>query len=212
MSRETAGGIFYEQDRKLFKGAKNGYSCSAYRIDTCNGAHTARISEDRCAFLCIPIAIGATVLGPTAGLILGTLFGITSFVQCFGMDTFGTAMLSINWFYTFIICVVARALMGWFTGLIAKGLGKVFEGKTVGKFNLNDLIATILCPVMNTAFFLGFMAILFGSIEVMGLNVITAVVIPALSINCILEIIACFVVGSAVSIAVKKIVAANKSK
>ena len=154
------------------------------------------------SFLCIPIAIGATVLGPTAGLILGTLFGITSFVQCFGMDAFGTAML----------CVVARALMGWFTGLIAKGLGKVFEGKTVGKFNLNDLIATILCPVMNTAFFLGFMAILFGSIEVMGLNVITAVVIPALSINCILEIIACFVVGSAVSIAVKKIVAANKSK
>ena len=148
------------------------------------------------SFLCIPIAIGATVLGPTAGLILGTLFGITSFVQCFGMDAFGTAMLSIN----------------WFTGLIAKGLGKVFEGKTVGKFNLNDLIATILCPVMNTAFFLGFMAILFGSIEVMGLNVITAVVIPALSINCILEIIACFVVGSAVSIAVKKIVAANKSK
>ena len=155
------------------------------------------------SFLCIPIAIGATVLGPTAGLILGTLFGITSFVQCFGMDAFGTAMLSINWFYTFIICVLARALMGRFTGLIAKGLGK---------FNLNDLIATILCPVMNTAFFLGFMAILFGSIEVMGLNVITAVVIPALSINCILEIIACFVVGSAVSIAVKKIVAANKSK
>ena len=35
------------------------------------------------SFLCIPIAIGATVLGPTAGLILGTLFGITSFVQCF---------------------------------------------------------------------------------------------------------------------------------
>ena len=104
------------------------------------------------SFLCIPIAIGATVLGPTAGLILGTLFGITSFVQCFGMDAFGTAMLSINWFYTFIICVVARALMGWFTGLIAKGLGNVFEGKTVGKFNLNDLIATILCPVMNTAF------------------------------------------------------------
>ena len=51
---------------------------------------------------------------------------------------------------------------------LAEGLGKVFEGKTVGKFNLNDLIATILCPVMNTAFFLGFMAILFGSIEVMG--------------------------------------------
>ena len=48
------------------------------------------------SFLCIPIAIGATVLGPTAGLILGTLFHIRPSVQCFGMDAFGTAMLSIN--------------------------------------------------------------------------------------------------------------------
>ena len=133
-------------------------------------------------------------------------------VECNHILTLDIILNFFNRSYTFIICVVARALMGWFTGLIANGLGKVFEGKTVGKFNLNDLIATILCPVMNTSFFLGFMAILFGSIEVMGLNVITAVVIPALSINCILEIIACFVVGSAVSIAVKKIVAANKSK
>lgn len=74
------------------------------------------------------------------------------------MDAFGTAMLSINWFYTFIIVLLHELLGIGFTGLIAKGLGKVFEGKTVGKFNLNDLIATILCPVMNTAFFLGFMA------------------------------------------------------
>ena len=55
MSRETAGGIFYEQDRKLFKGAKNGYSCSAYRIAACNGAHTARITEARCALHFIPL-------------------------------------------------------------------------------------------------------------------------------------------------------------
>ena len=56
------------------------------------------------------VAIGATVLGPVAGLTLGTIFGLTSFLQCFGMDAFGTAMLSVNWFYTFVICVVSRAL------------------------------------------------------------------------------------------------------
>jgi hypothetical protein len=58
---------------------------------------------------------------------------------------------------------------------------------------------------MNTAFFLGFLAIFFGGIKVMGLDVIPMVVITALSINCVIEIIACTVVGSAVSITVKKI-------
>lgn len=161
------------------------------------------------SFLCIPIAIGAIVLGPVAGLALGTIFGLTSFFQCFGADAFGTAMLSMNWLYTFIICVVSRALMGWFTGLVASGLGKVFKDKKAGKIYLNDIIAIILCPIMNTAFFLGFMALFFNGIEVMGLDVITMVVIPALSINCVIEIAACAVIGSAVSIAVKQIVAKN---
>jgi uncharacterized membrane protein len=157
------------------------------------------------SFLCIPIAIGAIVLGPAAGLTLGTIFGITSFAQCFGMDPFGTAMFAINPFFAFVICVVSRMLMGWLTGLIASSLAKVLKDKKAGKFYLNDIIAIILCPVMNTAFFLGFLAIFFGGIKVMGLDVIPMVVIPALSINCVIEIIACTVVGSAVSITVKKI-------
>lgn len=157
------------------------------------------------SFLCIPIAIGAIVLGPTAGLTLGLIFGLTSFAQCFGMDPFGTAMMSINPFFTFVICVVSRALMGWLTGVIASSLSKVLKDKKAGKFYLNDIIAIILCPVMNTAFFLGFLALFFNGVKVMNLDVITMVVLPALSINCVIEIIACTVVGSAVSIAVKKI-------
>lgn len=158
------------------------------------------------SFMCVPIAVGAITLGPAAGLLLGTVFGITSFAQCFGMDAFGTAMFTINPFFTFVICVVSRALMGLLTGLIASGLYKIFKDKKAGKFYLNDIIAVILCPVMNTAFFLGFMALFFGGTQVAGLDVITMVVIPALSINCVIEIIACTVIGSAVSIAVKKIV------
>ncbi|MBQ5347167.1 MAG: ECF transporter S component [Ruminococcus sp.] len=157
------------------------------------------------SFLCIPIAIGAIVLGPTAGLTLGIVFGLTSFAQCFGMDPFGTAMMSINPFFTFVICVVSRALMGWLTGVIAVSLSKVLKDKKAGKFYLNDIIAVIMCPVMNTAFFLGFLALFFWNIKVMNLDIIPMVVLPALSINCVIEIAACAVVGSAVSIAVKKI-------
>ena len=158
------------------------------------------------SFLCIPIAIGAIVLGPSAGLTLGIIFGLTSYFQCFGADAFGTAMMTLNWFYTFVICVVSRALMGWLTGLISKGLGAILKDKKAGKFYLNDIVAIILCPVMNTAFFLGFIALFFGGTLVMGLDVITMVVIPALSVNCLIEILACAIAGSAVSIAVKKII------
>ena len=158
------------------------------------------------SFLCIPIAISAVVAGPTAGLILGTIFGLTSFSQCFGADPLGLAMLTINPVYTFIISVVSRSLMGWLTGLVASGLGKILKDKKAGKFYINDIVAIILCPVLNTLFFLGFMAILFGGTTVAGLDVITMIVIPSISINCVVEIAACAIIGSAVSIAVKKIV------
>ena len=42
----------------------------------------------------IPVAVGAVTLGPAAGAILGGVFGITSFIQCFGMcaDTYSGRM------------------------------------------------------------------------------------------------------------------------
>ena len=38
------------------------------------------------ALLVVPVAVGAVVLGPKGGAILGAVFGITSFIQCFGMS------------------------------------------------------------------------------------------------------------------------------
>lgn len=65
----------------------------------------------------VPVAVGAVTLGPTAGAILGGVFGITSFIQCFGMSQFGALLLGINPFLTFLVCVPTRILMGWLTGL-----------------------------------------------------------------------------------------------
>ena len=48
-------------------------------------------------FLVIPVALGAILFGPVVGLTLGTFFGATSFMQCFGLlsfygvDAFGAA-------------------------------------------------------------------------------------------------------------------------
>ena len=44
----------------------------------------------------VPVAVGAIILGPKGGAICGLAFGITSFMQCFGMGAFGTMLFSIN--------------------------------------------------------------------------------------------------------------------
>ena len=52
-------------------------------------------------FIMIPVAVGAMTLGEKTGAFLGLVFGITSFIQCFGLDAFGTTLLSINPIFTF---------------------------------------------------------------------------------------------------------------
>ena len=56
-------------------------------------------------FIPVPIVIGAVLLGPAGGAFLGAVFGITSFIQCFGMSTFGVALFSVSPLRTAIVCI-----------------------------------------------------------------------------------------------------------
>ena len=56
----------------------------------------------------VPVTVGAITLGPAAGAVLGLVFGLTSFIQCFGMSAFGAALFQINPFTTCIVCIVPR--------------------------------------------------------------------------------------------------------
>ena len=76
----------------------------------------------------IPIAIAAVALGPIGGLIMGTVFGLFSFMQCFGigvLSTMGAATLEISPVLTFIQRVVPRALDGLLVGLMFSGISKL---------------------------------------------------------------------------------------
>ena len=70
----------------------------------------------------IPVTLGAMLLGPADGAILGGVFGLTSFATCFGSSQFGVTLLAINPIGTFITCVVARVLAGGLTGLVFERL------------------------------------------------------------------------------------------
>ena len=70
-------------------------------------------------FNVIPLAIAAIALGPVGGLIVGCVFGITSFLQCIGVggsSAMGVMLFSINPVLTFIQRFVPRALDGLLLG------------------------------------------------------------------------------------------------
>ena len=71
----------------------------------------------------IPIAIAAIALGPVGGLVIGSVFGILSFLQCFGIGIpsgMGATLVSINRLLAFIQRFVPRALDGLLIGLISR--------------------------------------------------------------------------------------------
>ncbi|MEG2699316.1 MAG: ECF transporter S component [Ruthenibacterium sp.] len=73
-------------------------------------------------FLMVPVTLGAMLLGPLAGAVLGGVFGLTSFAQCFGASPFGAALLGIHPALAFITCVVPRVLAGLLTALVFRAL------------------------------------------------------------------------------------------
>lgn len=57
------------------------------------------------SLMMIPVAIGAMIIGPKAGLWLGLVFGATSFYQVLtAPSAFTSALFSISPLYTFLVC------------------------------------------------------------------------------------------------------------
>ncbi|MBQ6171650.1 MAG: ECF transporter S component [Clostridia bacterium] len=147
-------------------------------------------------FLPIPVAAGAALLGPVGGLYLGSLFGLMSFIQCFGLDPQGVILLELNPIFTFILCVVTRALMGLCCGLIFKFLSKIDRTKVV-----SFIVSSFSAAFLNTVFFLFTFTVLFGDGEIterFGASIST-ILLTVVSVNGIIEVIVCTAVGFAIS-------------
>lgn len=149
----------------------------------------------------IPVTVGSIVLGPVQGAVLGTVFGLTSFAECFGADPAGVAFLSLNPIGTFIMTVLPRTLMGWLTGLIFKALKKI--DKTRG---ISYAVANLAGPALNTVLFLTMMILFFYKTDVvqtmaasLGASNAITLIIAAAGVNALIEIAVCFVIGTALA-------------
>lgn len=151
----------------------------------------------------IPVAIGAIILGPTAGGILGLAFGLISLWECVtGKSAFGVALFDINPFYTVFMCIVPRFLCGWLAGFIYRALKKIDKTKFVRHAG-----AALSCALLNTIFFLVTLMLLFGSTDFIqgiwesmapGKSVILFLA-ALVGVNGVIEAASCGIVGAAVA-------------
>jgi uncharacterized membrane protein len=144
-------------------------------------------------FLTVPVVLGAILMGPLDGAILGAVFGATSFIQCFGLDAFGTTLLSINPVFTFIMCFVPRILIGLVSGYLLKGLEKIHTSKVV-----SYALSALAGALTNTVFFVGFLLLLFGQtdyIRSFGPS-IPAIIGVLVTMNALIEAIVCTIIAT----------------
>lgn len=159
------------------------------------------------SLLAIPVAFGGAVMGVTSGAILGLAFGISSFIQCFGMSAFGTALMGINPVFTFIICIIPRVLMGAGSALAYK----LLKGKNV-QDNVCSLVSFLAAAILNTLFFVGAFIVLFGRTEFytgletqFGTTNIIAFFAAFVGLNGVVEAVAAGVFGGAVGKVITKL-------
>ncbi len=157
----------------------------------------------------VPVIIGAIVLGPAAGGILGGVFGVISFTECLtGKSAFGAMLLSISPAGTFMTCIPTRILMGLCCGLIFKAL------YAIDKTKLISFGAASLCgALLNTIFFMSTLMAFFyhtdfiqGFVQYFGSTNPFAFVLAFVGFQGLMEAIICFVAGAAVSKALYKAV------
>ena len=108
-------------------------------------------------FTMIPIAIGAMLLGPLAGTILGAIFGLTSLYDAItGKSAMTHFFFQESPFATVLLCIGTRALVGAVTGWLFRLFSKADRRHTWSYF-----AGGLLAPVLNTLFFMGFIVLVF---------------------------------------------------
>ena len=114
------------------------------------------------SFLTLPIAVGAITMGPVAGAVLGGVFGAVSFYDAVtGASAMTGALFQVSPAGTFVVCFVARVLMGLCTALIFNALRKAMPKNE----KLACFLGGLSAPVLNTVFFMGFLVLIFYNCE-----------------------------------------------
>ena len=152
----------------------------------------------------IPVALGAICTGPSGGAILGMVFGLTSFLQAFGIgymiDPSASILFTENSLAYTVTCFVPRIITGLAAGLVFALLKKY--GKT-GVISM--AISSAIVPLLNTALFMTFYILLYKETVLAG-KTFMVVFLSAISVNFLIELLVTLIAGTAISKVVYKYV------
>lgn len=153
----------------------------------------------------IPIALAAITVGPVGGAIIGGLFGLLSFLQCFGIGVpsgMGAVLVSINPVLAFIQRFIPRLLDGFMVGFIFKGVSKLSNGY------VSCAVTGFCTAFLNTAFFMSALVLLFGNTDyvkgLMGGKNIILFICTFVGVNALVEMAVCTLIAGAVGAALIK--------
>lgn len=151
----------------------------------------------------IPVAIAAIALGPIGGAVIGAVWGVCSFLQCFGIlgsSGMGVFTVQISPVLTFLQRFIPRVLEGYLAGWIFRIVSKATHPK------ISCFITGFSTALMNTIFFMSALVILFGNNQdfvdtyMQGQSAI-AYIFGAVLGNALLEMAASTIVAGAVGFA-----------
>lgn len=154
----------------------------------------------------IPVGIAAITLGPQGGMILGAIFGLTSFLQCIGIggtSAMGAILFEVSPVLAFIQRFVPRLLAGLLSGFIYTGMKKLV-GSTVSGF-----VTGACAALLNTVLFMSALVLLFGNTtylqDLIGGRNIIVFICAFVGINAVVEVIASTLAVGTVSKVLEKV-------
>lgn len=150
----------------------------------------------------IPIAIGAMLLGPVPGALLGAFYGFTSLYDAIsGGSVLTHAFFQISPFHTVVLCVVLRALVGYLTGILFGLIQRVDRTRTVCYY-----LGGLAAPLLNTALFMGYIVLVFyntdtvrGYVEKLGASGPLMFIILFVGVQGLVEAAAGCLIGGSVA-------------
>lgn len=157
----------------------------------------------------VPIVIAAIFLGPLAGMLIGFVSGVVTAVQVVTVPSiFYTFLVTVNPIAACVISVLKTAVAGLMVGWIYNLMSKLCKSTIV-----NSLVASAVCPIVNSGIFAVGMFAFFGNalladanLSTLGSSLIAIVFIGLIGVNFIVE----FIVTTLLSPALCKTITAAK--
>lgn len=163
----------------------------------------------------IPVIVAAIVLGKVAGLYMGGLFGLLSFITftfLYPADPMApaftpfaeNAILGKSWL-SLVIVFLPRILLGLITAIIYQWLEKVFKHKNTP---IAATLSAIIGTLLHTLMVLTLIYIIFGSVYNADGSKYISFIIAWAGVNCLCEIGVAAVVSASLVVPLKKILKA----